>query len=993
MTTDDNSRHCNFAELRLRLESFSPDARFEQVLATFSEFLKENRDDDGPGRTASIDPSEFGPVVRTLAVRYASYVRSTFGTRLSPHLSRAYRPSGNNGGERSGRYRREASEQAAFLGQVVGLAVLLRNDDDSSSEGDSSAGLFTEDRPSLLISGARGKNTIPINEEAKPWAWLWIRLAVIDLVGCGPLLVHVLKHDEFGRGLKDILGPDNPENESKPNNTAAEINRVVDQLVKRYFPRNDTSADVFRLPSPPWHRSKDKKAERNPLRVWLEQLTASWLFLLTTLDVRLLRHRHLFLNKEEAGPAARNTPHSDLERLWLGTRETFHAWMWIRRSGASLSSSEDTPETRIGLARQILAGRRSEDKDGHFVLGIDSLWLQSYLLEAVARHMSLREIASEHFPDRFLTVSFLKSFAELAIHVLWSTLRTEADGPIPGLPAIPRDKSSGTKKPVESDSGTPENSPADVLVFGRGVAPIGIEAYTMALIRNVDIYAHHVIGLPFEIHVGRYLRWFLDAQGPLYLVHQRYRDHVYHVIDVFLLGDFLLGCRLGRQRSYVRDVLETLLERGGGKSGASGVPPVSPVADLRKNWCVAGLFHDLGYPALLQRKAIGLGSSAAAGQDQFDALVGESLRTFVEEMRQAFLGGSRKLEQRIREAFTELDNGAGALSSDHGVLSAIMIQDFMKQIQWADSERRLVEEFSPALTAIYLHNLFDRLVRIENAPLTYLLAFCDEIQDWGRRRVAPEGLSRELTWAVSDPLNWQLRSIPVLPELRLEVDGFLGHDVVLPGSPGETVPQREGEDRNPMDEVVIDLYQVYNPVGRDILDPLFLWISKARNLERLNAREAPWRSRLFLLTAVPDGFRRMEMTFLELLSLVADRCEELNLFRFVHHLVRGRKSILKEVDEKEASQYTNQNTDPHTSQNIGAESLRSLDPKEWDWVVLDQRKLAEDPPLRSFGTTAGFGKLAEVEGEVIRELMERYRYQGRGIWHLAAAGEGKDGNA
>ncbi len=984
----------------LALERMGPEEPFEEVLDSCSELLR------GMARGVQGRPKgvHLASLLRTLTVRYARYVRETFGTRLSPGLGRVLGTGEGTGGRSEGRQkgkrREEARQQARFLGQVVGLAFLLREGDGSRPH--VKTGNRPPDRPSLVpVDSGQSIPRIQPDGITSPWAALWIRLAVIDLIGCGPFLDNILKRRAFREGFRSMVPRKAWSRLSRAikesddaSSLATVVRSTVATLQDDLFPSHGDTGEAWLpgLPIPPWEMGEDAP------QAWLEKLSTAWLYILVALDVELLRYRHI---RETVQPGNRQpgdhdpgsrehdgVVHRELMRLWDLTARTFRGWMWARKNGIAGASTG----FRVALMREVLAGRPPSNGTSIFRggtgtanhrcfhLSIDSLWLQMYLVESITRNMDLVEIIRDHFPDRHLAVVFLRRFAALGAHLLWSLLREEESGGDLPLPELPRAISGTTEggdgernrpgaRSVHAPSPGAGRASSGQLVFGRGVAPVGIEEYTDALIEMVDVYTHNIIELPFEIHVGRFLRWFLESQGPLYLLKPHYRDHLYHVIDVFLLGDFLLGCRLGRERSRVRDVLETLLERAAVGADGNGKDETATVTfpDLRKNWCVAGLFHDMGYPMLLHREL--------AGKEP-ESLVGETLQQFVRQIRNAFQGKAEELEQRIREAFSELHENEAGAATDHGVLSALMVRDHMRRIQWPASERRLVEEFEPALTAIYLHNLQNRVVRIQDAPLTYLLAFCDEVQDWGRRKVAPDGVSRDVTWAITDPANWQLRSVPVLGDLRLVVEGVSGHDVVLPGPAGETVPSpgRRGDGVGAGEhDVVIEMYQVYRPTSTELLNPLFLWISKAQNLERLDARDAPWRPRLVLVTAVPRHLQRMELTYLELLSRISGRAEELNLQRFVHHLIRLRR----ETQEAWRRGATRGATPPVSP------ALGGLDGHEWDWVVLDQRRLAEDLPLRSFGTTAGARRLLEVEQQVIREATERYRYQARSLWPLA----------
>lgn len=167
------------------------------------------------------------------------------------------------------------------------------------------------------------------------------------------------------------------------------------------------------------------------------------------------------------------------------------------------------------------------------------------------------------------------------------------------------------------------------------------------------------------------------------------------------------------------------------------------------------------------------------------------------------------------------------------------------------------------------------------------------------------------------------------------------------------------------------MYQIYKPADPELLDPLLLWVGKTMNLERLQDNQ--WsRIKLHLVTKVPDRMKRMELTYKDLLSRVAERVPRLNLRRFVH--------ILEQMVQRELD------TNPR---NL-LETLKSrLQNHQIDIAVLNLDKIAEEHPLRAFDQGEGFQQLVNVKKEILREIEERYRFQGRILWRIGRHDSGK----
>ncbi|MBF0548570.1 MAG: hypothetical protein HQM08_29325 [Candidatus Riflebacteria bacterium] len=275
-----------------------------------------------------------------------------------------------------------------------------------------------------------------------------------------------------------------------------------------------------------------------------------------------------------------------------------------------------------------------------------------------------------------------------------------------------------------------------------------------------------------------------------------------------------------------------------------------------------------------------------------------------------------------------------------------------------------------------MHSLSHKPIVLEDCPLGYFLVLCDEIQDWGRNRFPRTEFNRDVVAAISSPVNWQVRGVPVLSELLLNVRGFDGQDFVL-----ETFPSRD-DTRSSFGR--IDLYQFYLPISEDLLEPLILWTSKAVNLERLRARSWSSAINLVILTTVPEQMRRMQVTNESLLARVAERVPHLNINRFVHLLVGMRENWIQRMESEVFSLSGPSEADSEggadfcKTKRVGFATRlgEQIKTRTIDAVVLNLETLASRNPLRGFETETGFPVLAKTKKDLLREIEERFRFLG-----------------
>ncbi len=233
-------------------------------------------------------------------------------------------------------------------------------------------------------------------------------------------------------------------------------------------------------------------------------------------------------------------------------------------------------------------------------------------------------------------------------------------------------------------------------------------------------YAYEEIGLPRNLNIYAHLTRQMEFELPLYTSNEYYRDHLYHVMDVCLLGDFLLGAQFKN-----KPLFETISER-----------KKYDKINFMKNWYFAALFHDIGYVIEQSEKFI----------NPLLAFEGKTLSSFVESSLTGFKNGKESVRQGLLENWglknyiipDDLRKSIIGLRNpiDHGVVAWIyMLSIFNKNS--ID-----IEQYALGMNAIARHNLTNPIISFASHPISFLLILCDNLQEWGRAKIIPAALSR-----------------------------------------------------------------------------------------------------------------------------------------------------------------------------------------------------------------------------------------------------------
>jgi len=364
---------------------------------------------------------------------------------------------------------------------------------------------------------------------------------------------------------------------------------------------------------------------------------------------------------------------------------------------------------RISIMREYLENENVEDD-----LCIDSDWLISWLASNVllSRRMdeyydlkigdSSKRSKKEKILNPISKMRYMKNLSHLILYVLHCA------------------KQSRRKEELEGRTQTEQfrRLPfADILIDPTS-------SLSQAQLYIISEYAYREIGVHRELRIFERLSSQLSHELPLYAVSNFYRDHLYHVIDVCLLGELLLRSMLTQKKgtrkyAFMADTFT-----------------VQTVSSLLHNWYVAALCHDIGYVIEQSDKFL----------NPIAEIKGQGLSDFTRKLKDGLEGGKKEIRETIKNIVetgeyvipNELANKLinTNVSTDHGVVAWLHLRQWMKEIKYPK------ESLAPALTAILRHNLSDQEVDIRKEPLTFLLLLCDHIQEWGRPRIGPDPLAR-----------------------------------------------------------------------------------------------------------------------------------------------------------------------------------------------------------------------------------------------------------
>lgn len=361
-----------------------------------------------------------------------------------------------------------------------------------------------------------------------------------------------------------------------------------------------------------------------------------------------------------------------------------------------------------------------------------------------------------------------------------------------------------------------------------------------SLLLLVDRYAHVELGVDDALEIQRLLAQGMTAEVSHHILQGRYRDHLIHVLDVFLLGHVLLDTEL-RWFGGRKETLEAHLSRL--------IPPQGGTAHWHREWAVAALLHDLGYQAWSDADDRG-----AQIYTEFFSLRGGSWPEWLSpgpRIEEEGHAGARAVTDFVSNLLKELArpcggtaNHAGAREAvwwptdaaetprDHGILSALRVAQLLVHADSAGKpgratiERTRLAGCEHALHAIAHHNRSNQTVSLASHPLACLLRVCDELQEWGRRRVNVEQMVKGLYLSIEGEGPAR---VPSFESLRRMYSTVRFHRET--GEAGESDTVRAVV---PGEMPTIGFRLEYRDPVEASFDPIFTLLSKAFNLQAVD---------------------------------------------------------------------------------------------------------------------------------------------------------------
>ena len=298
---------------------------------------------------------------------------------------------------------------------------------------------------------------------------------------------------------------------------------------------------------------------------------------------------------------------------------------------------------------------------------------------------------------------------------------------------------------------------------------IGSSEELDSLFYLIDRFVHVELEVDERINFRDHITRQIGSEVSHYLRRPHYRDHLLHVIDVFLLGYLLLNTKLYWVESRETLLVDHLTELAASKRIDDQQPILK--RDWMRNWAVASLLHDIGYQ-------IGHGSSISSDHNVWKSYFAlacpvapssawlkfksnenndkdsQSLKNLLDSVKN-LVEGLRNKREVLKEYIPAIDERNDSyITRDHGMLSALRIAQVICHADHkTDTENKLDNKanssdlavcYRHAIHAIAYHNLACEKVYFDSHPLACLLRLCDELQDWDRRRVNMEKTVKHL---------------------------------------------------------------------------------------------------------------------------------------------------------------------------------------------------------------------------------------------------------
>jgi hypothetical protein len=244
----------------------------------------------------------------------------------------------------------------------------------------------------------------------------------------------------------------------------------------------------------------------------------------------------------------------------------------------------------------------------------------------------------------------------------------------------------------------------------------------------------------------RIIKALPEFEALMYIMNVRkfYRDHTAHSLRVATLGDYLLEKEgdAGRLESLLMEKMNLAKE------------------EVRTTWWFTGLLHDIGTP--LAKLVTSLNWSLINEMTRCYSPLGMDFTPLQIGLNNPDLGNAGYLKILVKgypkKWHPFIMNGLGkvkatpgayrylaqdqrgeeyippSLKIDHGVVAAVTLLRTLGPPEYVEQENPQDRPLIEAARAIALHDVIEKLdpLSFKTYPLLFLLAVCDELQEWGR---------------------------------------------------------------------------------------------------------------------------------------------------------------------------------------------------------------------------------------------------------------------
>ncbi len=379
--------------------------------------------------------------------------------------------------------------------------------------------------------------------------------------------------------------------------------------------------------------------------------------------------------------------------------------------------------------------------------------------------------------------------------------------------------------------------------------------FVSAISAVVEVHAHCIVGIPREYDI----KHLFHEVGTRQAFHDKSvpTEHLHHIINVYILGHFLLSAYLNPNDHSSKDRF-SMAEKLVCKS-SDIKPGKQATGELLKVYSIGSLFHDIGYLLFphMPAKPIGADPGSQIIKKYLETVeqnLKESGTAIVNQCLKCLEQGNYFDLKKELPLKKWLNHQRESGNPDHGLLSASYLHYLSEEMRGAHKE--LIKK---AIRAILLHNAVTVPVSIEDDPAAALLILCNEIFEW-----EPTGYIGSSPGAIATSLHVMASIIPP-PEPRYRWISIRNSRVEMNKGKLEYIID-EHESGWPM----ID-YLLQKPELLD-LPTYLLWIKKAQSFARLKPHPViGWKPRLRIQGSIAPFLKERGFDSKKLLFYLSER--------------------------------------------------------------------------------------------------------------------------